>query len=224
MADYKKQVLSMPDLPTAIQGDGRQLISLLRKYLKSVNEQVNVANGFTADDVDASNKGDFQMPRNFTLTFDRLGGVMNWDSIENDDLAYYELRTNANVGNANGLLERTTATSSLVIPPTASGKIYLFAVSKEGKVSNGRTLSYNKVDLTRRLTYHSLKTMKARSLPSLKFPQTVSVPIYISTALNIKRSTMYICIHIPISKIYTSLTTTNSGKVSVHIFPATFRT
>lgn len=145
MAEYKKQVLSMPDLPTAIQGDGRQLISLLRKYLKSVNEQVNVANGFTADDVDASNKGDFQMPRNFTLTFDRLGVVMNWDSIENDDLAYYELRTNANVGNANGLLERTTATSSLVIPPTASGKIYLFAVSKEGKVSNGRTLSYNKV-------------------------------------------------------------------------------
>lgn len=74
MAEYKKQVLTFPDLPTAIQGDGRQLISLLRKYLKSVNEQVNVANGFTADDVDASNKGDFPMPRNFTLTFDRLGG------------------------------------------------------------------------------------------------------------------------------------------------------
>lgn len=106
MAEYKKQVLTFPGLPTAIQGDGRRLISLLRKYLKSVNEQVNVANGFTADDVDASNKGDFPMPRNFTLTFDRLGGVLNWDAVDDADLAYYEVRTNADVGNAYGLLER----------------------------------------------------------------------------------------------------------------------
>lgn len=144
MAEYKKQVLTFPDLPTAIQGDGRQLISLLRKYLKSVNEQVNVANGFTADDVDASTKGDFPMPRNFTLTFDRLGGVLNWDAVDDADLAYYEVRTNADVGNSYGLLEKTVATSSLVIPTTASGKIYLFAISKHGKVSNGRTITYNK--------------------------------------------------------------------------------
>ncbi|AVO28078.1 hypothetical protein [Megasphaera elsdenii] len=144
MAEYKKQVLTFPDLPTAIQGDGRQLISLLRKYLKSVNEQVNVANGFTADDVDASTKGDFPMPRNFTLMFDRLGGVLNWDAVDDADLAYYEVRTNADVGNSYGLLEKTVATSSLVIPTTASGKIYLFAISKHGKVSNGRTITYNK--------------------------------------------------------------------------------
>lgn len=144
MAEYKKQVLTFPDLPTAIQGDGRQLISLLRKYLKSVNEQVNVANGFTADDVDASNKGDFPMPRNFTLTFDWLGGVLNWDAVDDADLAYYEVRTNADVGNSYGLLEKTVATSSLAIPTTASGKIYLFAISKHGKVSNGRTITYNK--------------------------------------------------------------------------------
>ena len=56
MADEKK-ILIIPDLPTAIQGDGRHLISLLRKYLKSVNEQVNLANGFTEDDVEATTFG-----------------------------------------------------------------------------------------------------------------------------------------------------------------------
>ena len=84
------------------------------------------------------------MPRNFTLTFDRLGGVLNWDAVDDADLAYYEVRTNADVGNSYGLLEKTVATSSLAIPTTASGKIYLFAISKHGKVSNGRTITYNK--------------------------------------------------------------------------------
>lgn len=144
MTEYKKQVVTLPDFPTALQGDGRYFISLLRKYLKSVNEQVNVANGFTADDIDASTKGDFPMPKNFTLTFDRLGGVLNWDAVDDENLAYYEVRTNSDVGGGNGLLEKTTATSSTMLPSTPSGKIYLFAVSKTGKVSNGRTITYNK--------------------------------------------------------------------------------
>lgn len=134
----------MPELPNTIQGDGRYFLSLMRKYLKSVNEQVNVANGFTADDVDASTKGDFPMPKNFTLTFDRLGGVLNWDAVDDESLAYYELRTDSNIGAAYGLLEKTTATSSTILPQTASGKIYLFAISRDGKISNGRTITYNK--------------------------------------------------------------------------------
>ena len=144
MADLNKKILTMPELPNTIQGDGRYFLSLMRKYLKSVNEQVNVANGFTADDVDASTKGDFPMPKNFTLTFDRLGGVLNWDAVDDTSLAYYELRTDANIGAGYKLLEKTTATSSTILPQTASGKIYLFAVSKDGKVSNGRTITYNK--------------------------------------------------------------------------------
>ena len=42
----------MPELPTTVKGDGRYVLSLLRKYLKSVNEQVNIANGFTQDDIE----------------------------------------------------------------------------------------------------------------------------------------------------------------------------
>ena len=140
----KKQILYMPELPTTVKGDGRYVLSLLRKYLKSVNEQVNIANGFTEDEVEENKKGDFTRPKNFTLTFDRMGGVLNWDAVPNNNLAYYELRINDSIGTVTGLLEKTTATSSIQLPPTASGKIYLYAVSKEGKVSNPNTLTYNK--------------------------------------------------------------------------------
>lgn len=143
MADEKK-ILSVPDLPTAITGDGRYVLSLLRTYLKSVNEQVNLANGFTADDVDAETKGEFTRPKNVVLVFDRLGGVLNWDAVSDSKLAYYEVRTNTDVGTVTGLLERTTATSSTVLPDTASGQLYLYAVSTEGKVSNAATVTYNK--------------------------------------------------------------------------------
>lgn len=139
-----KQILYMPEIPTTVKGDGRYVLSLLRKYLKSVNEQVNIANGFTQDDIEENQKGDFPRPKNFTLTFDRMGGVLNWDAVDSDKLAYYELRTNDSVGTVTGLLEKTTATSSIKLPPTASGKVYLYAVSTEGKVSNPNTLTYNK--------------------------------------------------------------------------------
>lgn len=146
MADEKnnKQILYMPELPTTVKGDGRYVLSLLRKYLKSVNEQVNIANGFTQDDIEENKKGDFPRPKNFTLTFDRMGGVLNWDAVDDDKLAYYELRTNDAIDTVTGLLEKTTAISSIKLPPTASGKIYLYAVSTEGKVSNPNTLTYNK--------------------------------------------------------------------------------
>lgn len=139
-----KQILYMPELPTTVKGDGRYVLSLLRKYLKSVNEQVNIANGFTQDEIEENKKGDFPRPKNFTLTFDRMGGVLNWDAVDSDKLAYYELRIDAAVGTMTGLLEKTTATSSTTLPPTASSKIYLYAVSTEGKVSNPNTLTYNK--------------------------------------------------------------------------------
>lgn len=146
MADEKnnKQILYMPELPTTVKGDGRYVLSLLRKYLKSVNEQVNIANGFTQDEIEENKKGDFPRPKNFTLTFDRMGGVLNWDAVDDDKLAYYELRTNDAIDTVTGLLEKTTATSSIKLPPTASGKIYLYAVSTKGKVSNPNTLTYNK--------------------------------------------------------------------------------
>ncbi len=143
MADEKK-ILTAIELPQTIQGDGRYVLSLLRKYVKAASEQINLANGFTQDDIEEESKGEFPRPKNFTLTFDRLGGVLHWDAVTDTNLAYYELRTTDTPGMLTGLLEKTTATSSLTLPVTPTGKIYLFAVSKEGKVSNAATITYTK--------------------------------------------------------------------------------
>ena len=70
--------------------------------------------------------------------------MLNWDAVNDDKLAYYETRTDDNVGKQSGLLEKTTVTSSIILPVTAQGKIFLYAVSKEGKVSNAATITYNK--------------------------------------------------------------------------------
>ena len=84
--------------------------------------QINAANSFTADEVEADKEGKILSPRNFRLTFSRLGGLMQWDhSLSAKELNYYEVRTNKNVGSEFGLLERTTLSESARLPPSSAG-------------------------------------------------------------------------------------------------------
>ena len=150
MADIQKKVLHAPNLPAAIQGDGRYLLSLLRSILTEQAVQINAANSFTSDDVNADKEGKVLSPRNFRLTFSRLGGLLQWDhSLDAKDLNYYEVRTNKNVGSEFGLLERTTLAQSDRLPPTYVGHIFLFAIDKQGQVSHPSELSYTKARPTK---------------------------------------------------------------------------
>jgi hypothetical protein len=145
MADIQKKVLHAPNLPAAIQGDGRYLLHVLRSILTEQAVQINAANSFTADDVDADKEGKILSPRNFRLTFSRLGGLLQWDhSLDAKDLNYYEVRTNKNIGSPKGLLERTTLTESKILPPSYIGHIFLFAIDKKGRVSNSTEIQYTK--------------------------------------------------------------------------------
>ena len=143
--DVKAKILSAPDLPPVVKGDGRYLMTLLRQFLVETAREVNLANGFTAEEIDSADKGKIAAPKNFRLVFDRLGGHLSWSHIyEVENLAYYEVRSNTNVGNKVGLLERTRDNQSNKLPLTYVGKIYLFAVTKDGKVSNGAEIHYTK--------------------------------------------------------------------------------
>ena len=51
MADIEVELIRCPDLPNTIQGDGRYVMSLLKSYLGQINDQVNLANGFTAEEM-----------------------------------------------------------------------------------------------------------------------------------------------------------------------------
>lgn len=143
MAELEKTILTVPDLPAVVKGDGRYVMSLLRQFLTETAEQVNLANGFSAEEIYPSN--DVQTPKNFFLSFDRLGARFTWDHIRNiDTLLYYELRTNENVGSDNGLLERTRETESMAVPVDFSADVYLYAVTEDGKASSPAKISYTK--------------------------------------------------------------------------------
>lgn len=138
-------VLEAPELPTVVQGDGRHVMSLLKSFLLESTKQINLANGFTQEDIDDDASGDVQTPRNFRLTFTRLGGEFTWDHIRDiGNLAFYELRTDVYVGEEVGLLERTVNNYSTAMPVTAVGHVYLFAFDKTGLYSNPAEIIYNK--------------------------------------------------------------------------------
>ena len=144
MADLEKEIVKAPELPNVVKGDGRYVMSQLRKFLKEMAIQVNLANGFTADEIEPSDSG-YAAPANFVLQFNSMGGHFSWRHVTYlDELAYYELRTDDHVGAQVGLLDRTTDNKSDVMPATSAGRVYLYAVLKDGSYSAGSILSYNK--------------------------------------------------------------------------------
>lgn len=144
MADIEKELIEAPELPNVVKGDGRYVMSQLRKFLKQMAIQVNLANGFTADEIQPSESG-YAAPANFVLQFDATGGHFSWRDVTYiEELLYYELRTDDHVGSQSGLLERTTNNRSDVMPASSAGRVYLYAVLKDGTYSSGSVLSYNK--------------------------------------------------------------------------------
>ena len=141
MADVKKQ-LSVPELPSVVAGDGRHVMSLLRQYLKEMAIQINLANDFEGEpETDTG----LAAPSGFVLKFGVEGGVFSWKDVPYiESLAYYELRTDRNVGAKSGLLERTTENTSTVLPNNYQATVYLYAVTKDKVYSNASVLTYTK--------------------------------------------------------------------------------
>lgn len=145
MADEKARILKAPDLPTVVKGDGRYLMTLLRQFLTETAREVNLANGFTAEEIKSDGTSKVPDVRNFHLTFDRLGGLLEWDHTSKlDDLAYYEIRTNQNVGSDVGLLERTRENTSTKLPLTYVGHVYCYTILKNKERSAGTVITYTK--------------------------------------------------------------------------------
>ena len=141
--DIERTLLRTTKLPDTVQGDGRYLMRLLKEYLEEQAVQLNIANGFTADEIQGTADG--TIPRHFTLTFDRTGGHFTWDyPTDIREVAYYELRTDTNIGSTIGLLEKTFNNSSDAIPHSYAATVYLYAVTPDGMISTPARLSYTK--------------------------------------------------------------------------------
>ena len=69
----------------------------------------------------------------------------SWKEVTNTDVAFYEIRTDDNVGaETAGLLARTNNLSAILPLTERSGKLYLYAKSAIGKYSTPAILQYNK--------------------------------------------------------------------------------
>ena len=182
MAEIQKKVLHTPPLPTAIQGDGRYLLSVLRSFMQEQTTQINAANSFTAAEVEADKEGKILSPRNFRLTFSRLGGILQWDhALSAKDLNYYEVRTNKNVGSEFGLLERTTRAESSRLPVTYAGRIFLFVIDRLGQVSAPSELSYTKARPTKPRDLTMTKTQEGTLITFLEIPfDCIGAYIYVN--------------------------------------------
>lgn len=138
-----KKYIEAPDIPNVVQGDGRYFANLLRKYLATIAEQVNLANGFEANE--EIGQSGISPPAHFTLTFSMNGGLFQW-SYPNyiNRVKYYEIRKDTHVGTMLGLIDRTVENHSSKMPTSYAGTIYLYAVLTGGTASNGSRLDYNK--------------------------------------------------------------------------------
>ena len=83
------------------------------------------------------------MPKNFTISFDREAKA-KWDEVLNADVDYYELRTDNNPGNdSTALLARVKGTTATLTLTKRADTVYLFAKSTLGKYSTPARYEYN---------------------------------------------------------------------------------
>lgn len=83
------------------------------------------------------------MPKNFTISFDREAKA-KWDEVLNADVDYYELRTDNNPGNdSTALLARVKGTNATLTLTKRADTVYLFAKSTLGKYSTPARYDYN---------------------------------------------------------------------------------
>ena len=83
------------------------------------------------------------MPKNFTISFDREAKA-KWDEVLNADVDYYELRTDNNPGSdSTALLARVKGTTATLTLTKRTATVYLFAKSTLGKYSTPARYEYN---------------------------------------------------------------------------------
>jgi predicted phage tail protein len=83
------------------------------------------------------------MPKNFTISFDR-DAKAKWNEVLNADVDYYELRTDNNPGNdSTALLARVKGTTATLTLTKRTDTVYLFAKSTLGKYSTPARYDYN---------------------------------------------------------------------------------
>ena len=82
-------------------------------------------------------------PANLSIKYTDVATV-SWEDVTNSDIDYYEIRTNEDTGENNGLLARTSDTSVTVPLASRTGTIYVFGHNTSKLYGYPAILTYNK--------------------------------------------------------------------------------
>ena len=138
------EIINPPSLPTAIQGDGRVLLSLLNRYLNDVADTINGINAEIANTEEVPSNNVIATPQQFIMVSDRIGSVLRWNKVIDDNLDHYEIRTSDELNLWSNILFVTSEIKATVVPTSRSGRLYLYAVTKDYGYSNPNILDYLK--------------------------------------------------------------------------------
>ena len=82
-------------------------------------------------------------PANLSIKYTDVATV-SWEDVTNSDIDYYEVRTNKDVGENDGLLARTSDTSVVVPLASRTGTIYVFGHNTSKLYGYPAILEYSK--------------------------------------------------------------------------------
>ena len=186
-------IISPPQLPQSIQGDGRVLMSLLNRYLNNIADAINVINDVDAPENVPSNSI-IATPQQFIMVSDRVGSIFRWNKVVDDNLDRYELRSSNNTENYSNIIDITTDNKSIKLPIERGGVVYLFAKTKDNKYSNPNPLNYTKGFPNAPSNVAISKTQEGTVVYFATIPDNcIGANIYINQAKYFTQDNVFLC-------------------------------
>lgn len=120
-------------------------------------------------------------PEGFGITFGSRV-ELSWNEVTNSDIAYYEVRTDQNIGlGTASLIVRTSSLKATVTLAERTGTLYLYACNAQGKYSYPAVLTYNKPRLDAPTSIAITEALRGANFRVPPIPSTAtSVRYYIS--------------------------------------------
>lgn len=143
----------------------------IRAIDTSGNESVNKTVTTLHAIVNAGNVAIPEAPKNLFVTMDKNNITTNWDAVINSYVDYYEVRTNAQVGQKEGVILKTNNITNQLKLTSRSGVLYVYAHNPVKGYGEASAINYN-FPMMPAPIIHTNSIVKGVSIIANSFPQT----------------------------------------------------
>lgn len=152
----------------------------IRAIDTSGNESVNKTVTTLHAIVNAGNVAIPEAPKNLFVTMDKNNITVNWDAVINSYVDYYEVRTNAQVGQKEGLILKTNNITNQLKLTSRRGVLYVYAHNPVKGYGEASVINYN-FPMMPAPIIHTNSIVKGVSVIANSFPQTAkAMRLYIT--------------------------------------------